>query len=197
MPVPLSNDLRWRIVYLSHHNGYSDKKIANTLYISRSTVKRIIKLYHQTGDVSPCTHQSGPPRMLREAEIEFIVSVMLINPSIYLDELKRKLCAATGCDASIATICRTLNRIGFTRKKIQYIALQQDEQERMKFMEEMSLISPEMIVWIDETGSDRRKERRNFGYHLRGITPVEHSIFVGGHRLNAIVAMSFSQIKRL
>ena len=45
-------------------------------------------------------------------------------------------------------------------------------------------------MWLDKTGSDRRKERRKFGYHLRGMTPVCYTHTVCGRRLNSIAIMS-------
>lgn len=109
--------------------------------------------------------------------------------------MNSKLYAATGSDVSITTLCRTLHRIGFTRKKIQHIVLQQDEQARMEFMNEMKLFDADMILWLDETGSDRWNSLRKFGYSLRGLTPVEYSLSTGGCRISAIAVMSIFKIE--
>ncbi|CAG8543785.1 6900_t:CDS:1, partial [Acaulospora morrowiae] len=50
MPISLSNNLLWRIVYL-YHNGYSNKKIRSLLYISRATVGRVLRIYKKWGYV--------------------------------------------------------------------------------------------------------------------------------------------------
>ena len=39
-----------------------------------------------------------------------------------------------------------------------------------------------MIVWLDETGSDRRNSIRAHGYGLRGLTLVTHKLKVWGKR---------------
>jgi len=44
MPREFSKDLRWRVVYL-HTEGFSTIDIANTLYISKFSVTRIINIY--------------------------------------------------------------------------------------------------------------------------------------------------------
>ena len=55
----------------------------------------------------------------------------------------------------------------------------------------MSYIVPNMIVWVDETGSDSRCEGiRKFGYALRGQTPVSFKLGISGKRLSVITAMS-------
>ena len=46
MPKEYSEDLRWKVVYL-YTNGFSCIDIANTLYISKSLVVRIIKIYEK------------------------------------------------------------------------------------------------------------------------------------------------------
>ena len=63
--------------------------------------------------------------------------------------------------------------------------------ERAEFAEKMSYIDPNMIVWVDETGSDSRCEGiRKFGYALRGITPVSFKLGISGKHLSVIIAMS-------
>ena len=52
-----------------------------------------------------------------------------------------------------------------------------------------------MIVWLDETGSDRRSARRRFGYHLRGMTPTDYRLTVHGKRLSSIGIMSVRGIE--
>ncbi|XP_065886097.1 uncharacterized protein [Dysidea avara] len=52
-----------------------------------------------------------------------------------------------------------------------------------------------MIVWLDETGSDRRSDRRKFGYHLRGMTPCNFRLIAKGKRMSAIAIMSERGIK--
>ena len=47
------------------------------------------------------------------------------NPSVYLDELQHKLDDRIGMVCSSSTICRTLPRLGLTRKKLQHTVLKQ------------------------------------------------------------------------
>ena len=46
------------------------------------------------------------------------------------------------------------------------------------------------LVWVDETGSDRRDQLRTFGYALRGLPPISKRLLTRGTRISAIVAMS-------
>lgn len=51
MPLAYSTDLKWRIVYLYHNNGFSKKQIAQTLYMSTYTVKKVLRIYKKWGCV--------------------------------------------------------------------------------------------------------------------------------------------------
>lgn len=62
-------------------------------------------------------------------------------------------------------------------------------------MLDISMFDPEMIVWIDETGSDRRNSVRAYGYGLRGLTPVKHQLKVWGKRISAIGVMTTDGIE--
>ncbi len=191
MPVALSVDLRWRIVWLYHYKQYRVGEIADLLVISTKTVKRILARYEENGTVDPTEQRHGPECTLDAfAEMTLVQSVMS-KPNIYLDELQSDLYYSTGIMVSLSTICRTFQRLGFTRKKLQHVVLRRSESDRAEFAEEMSYIDPNMIVWVDETGSDTRREGiRKFGYALRGITPVSFKLGINGKRLSVIAAMS-------
>lgn len=78
---------------------------------------------------------------------QFIVLQTLIqDPIAYLNEVQDHLFQAW---VSASTLCRTIREKEFTRKKVEFITLQQSEQ---RFMAEISLFNPIMLIWIDETG---------------------------------------------
>ena len=49
---------------------------------------------------------------------------------------------------------------------------------------------PSIIIRKEETGSDRRKTIRKYGYSVRGIPPRVCQLFVGGKRISAILVMT-------
>lgn len=101
---------------------------------------------------------------------------VLHQPGIYLHEVQNQLYCATGKLVHVSTICRTLSQLGLTRQKMRVIALQQSEELRLRFMAEISIFDPNMLLWIDETGSDQRNCIRQYGYPLRRVTPVSHQL---------------------
>ena len=61
---------------------------------------------------------------------------------------------------------------------MQSIALQQSETKWIQFMSEISIYDPDMLIWIDETGSTRRNSIRSYGCSLRGTRPCTHILRV-------------------
>lgn len=57
-------------------------------------------------------------------------------------------------------------------------------------MQEISYLDSDMIIWIDETGSDQHQSICTFSYHLRGIVPQDTVVSIRGRRLSTIAAMS-------
>ena len=100
------------------------------------------------------------------------IQLLLNNPDMYLEELQQQLILAIGINVSANTTCRALKRLGFSRKKKTHISLQRSEEKRQEFVNEMSYIPAHMLVWIDESGSNKMIEIREYGYSLRGITPT-------------------------
>ena len=173
-----------------YYKEISYQQIADLLYVHVSTVRRIIALYDSTSNVAPQEYRHGPRRLLRHAERSSIVEAILSKPGAYLDELQQELYNSTGTWASISTIFRSIQQLGFTRKKLRRVAIQQSESKRKEFMEEMDFLNASMIVWLDESGSDRRNGRRMFGHNLRGMTPTDYTLTLRGKHLSSIAIMS-------
>ena len=53
----------------------------------------------------------------------------------------------------LSTICRFLHRISFSQQKLRAAALQR----RAQFVSDVSIYEPEMLIFLNETGSDRLK----------------------------------------
>ena len=186
-------DLRWRVVYQRYGLSLSFEKIAANLNIDKSTACRVIALFDATGNVKKAKHPSGQSHHLQKmTEIDqfLIIEVVVSRPGIYLHEIQEMLLQETGTIVSLSTVCNFLHRMGFTRQKMTRVAIQRSDQLRVKFMEDVSLFNPEMFVFIDESGADRRDCLRKFGYQLRGKPPQALQFFNRGKHITAVAAMS-------
>ena len=127
---------------------------------------RTIELFRCTGQVAkkPYPKENASRKLTAPAQ-HFILHLVLDNPGIYLHEIQAQLKEQLLL-VNVSTICRFLHSSGFTRQRICTTALQQDGLLRQQYMLDLSLYSPEMLVFVDETGTDRRYLMRKYGYSL-------------------------------
>ena len=83
-----------------------------------------------------------------------------------------------------------LKKSGFTRQKLRITATQRDAFLWLQFVAEVSLYDRDMMVFVDETGSDRCNSIRMYGYSIRGKPLVSEKLLVRGKRMSAISSMS-------
>ena len=177
-------------MWLHFVQGLSYRNIAKLLFMCEKSVQRYLALFKSTGSVSPHQQKFGPNTVLSEFEIFTILQSLIHKPDSFLSEIQHQLLSTTGKLVHPSTICRTIKQQGLTRKKARTIALQQSESKRIEFMVEISAYNPDMLIWIDETGSDRRNSIRQYGYSLRGETPRVFQLRVGGKRISVIPVLT-------
>lgn len=190
MPLPYSLDFRWRIIWLTIIQRQSPTTVARQMCICEKSVRRYQKLFWQTGDVSPKMQRHGPEALFGEFEQLTLLRLIGDNTGIYLSELQDRLYDILGVYVSIATICKTLKRMGCCRRVIRHVAKQRSDQLRAHFMAEMSAYDPEMFIWIDESGCDKRNAMRKYAYTVKGIPPIDSRIFARGTRYSTVTSMT-------
>ena len=149
----------------------STAAISQLVCVSEKSVRRYIARFELTGDVQPVPHRHGPQRLLGDLEQLVLLRIITENPGIYLHEVGEKLLKMFGVTVASPTICKTLKYMGCSRQVIQHIAIQRSDELRAKFMAEVSLFDPSMLIWLDESGCDQRNSTRKWGYSVRGIPP--------------------------
>ncbi len=194
MPKAYSLDLRWRIVWCYLAYQISPTQLADVFCLSERTVRRYIDKFYHTGDVEPKQGGQGPMKLLGDYEQLVILQMILERPGIYLLELQNKLFLKFGVPVSVPTICRTLRFMGCTRQSMHHVAIQRSDILRARFMAEISIYDLEMLIWLDETGCDRRHTVRKYGYSIRGLPLSDHRLLVRGIRYTAIPVVSVEGI---
>eukprot|EP00732_Lithocolla_globosa_P005748 Lithocolla_globosa_v1_NODE_6178_length_1124_cov_39.783910.p1 type:complete len:212 gc:universal NODE_6178_length_1124_cov_39.783910:334-969(+) len=62
-----------------------------------------------------------------------------------------------------------MRRLGLTRKVVERIVRAQDQYLRSVYLGQVTCYSRNQLVFVDETGCDRRTAQRTHGYNLRGV----------------------------
>ena len=168
--------------------GLTLTDIAKNLGISTGTVCNVLKRFTQTGDVHVKKHPKRDRKLDRYHEI-YIINLILDSPSLQLKEITSKVLQITGTSVSSSTLCRLLARFGFTRKKVQRIALQRSMAFRALFMANTIIFSQDKFVWVDETGCNFKDMLRKYGYAFSGERAAIQHLLVRGQRISSIAAI--------
>ena len=153
---------------------------------------RNVALFRATGTVSKKKYpKERAARELTTPAQLFVLNLVVQRPGIYLQEIKEELEASLMVTVSLSTICRFLQTSGFTHQRLCTIALQQDHFLREQFILDVSVYSPEMLIFVD---ADRKNSLRKYAYSLRGKPAKNHSLMVRGERVSAIACMPMARI---
>ena len=186
-----SEDLRWRMVWQREVLDLKYEEIAKNLNVDASTVCRTVQLFHETGFVTKREYpKECLPRKLTEPVQLYILHLVLSKPGIYLHELQKQVFEVTGVELSESSICKFLHDSNFSRQTMTLRATQIDENLRARFVSDISVYSVDMIIFMDETGTDRRDMLRRKGYSLRGQPVVAHKLLIRGEHISVITFMS-------
>lgn len=190
-----SEDLRWRMVWQREVQGFTLEKVARNLCVDTSTVHRILKQFNSLGTVSKKSYSlSNVPMKLTKPVQLTVLHLVLEKPGIYLSEIQLELRMMFGLDMSPSALCKFLKKNNFNRKKMQLVALQRDKELRATYRSDVSLYMDNFLVFIDETGCDRRNALRKYGYGLRGKRVNCQKLLVRGERISVIAAMTIRGI---
>ena len=162
---------------------------AERLCISVGTAYNIFQLFQRTGSVDAKPPSKRPDFCnLDEHHQLYIISMVLDNPTLYLGEICTAIKDATGTVVVPRTICKLLGRYGFSPK-----ALQRNLYQQASFDANISCYPKEMLVWVDESGCEKRDLLRKYGYAFRGIRAECKRLLARGTRISAIAAMCWDR----
>lgn len=168
-----------------------EQQIGANLNVDPSTVQRTMELFQQTGSVSKRKYPGGRvPKKLSSVVELIILNEVLINPATKLSEIKAELDETYGVNLCESSICEYLCKTGFSRKKLSFVAEQQDQLLRAKFILDVSVYQPGMFIFLDETGTDRRDALRQYGYSRRGKRAKKQTLLVRGEHISVLSIMS-------
>lgn len=175
--------------------GYTHAQVARNLSVDRSTVSRIIQRFRVSGSVSKKKYPKERAfRKLTEPARLMILHLVITKPGIYLREIQRELLNVLMLEVELSTLCKFLHSYGFSHQKMCLVALQRDHKLRQQYLLDIQEYNPEMIIFLDETGCDKRDAARRYGYSMRGIPMQNHTMLVRGERVSAIAIMSLCGI---
>lgn len=113
----LSMDLRQRVVEAFQQGEGTSKQLARRFGVGRATVQRWMRLTRETGSPAPRPHGGGQTHRIGDGELSAFRRLVDEQPDRTRAEMARAWTERTGVRVSVATIGRTLTRLGYTLKK--------------------------------------------------------------------------------
>ena len=175
-------------MYQRYVLGISAKSISSNLCVDQSTVRRTLRLFDSTGTVDKKAYSCALRKKMTITGQLHLLELVIENPGMYLTEMKKEL-HTRGTDVDESTICRFLKEANFSRKKMRLVAIQQSEELRARYLAEVALYDPNMLVFV-ETGSNRKDAMRRFDYSLRGERCFTKKLLVRGQHVSAKTVLS-------
>lgn len=108
-------DLRKRVVEAyDHESGRgSQARVARRFGVSPAWVCGLLLRHRQTGDYGPLRTRRGRKPIFVGRRLARLEELVAAQPDATLEELRDR----TGSACSLAAICKTLQRLGYRRKK--------------------------------------------------------------------------------
>ena len=96
--------------------GWTQRRVATELGVSCGTIERWLRQWRQTGTLC-IGASSGRPRRIGSADEPLLQAQLRAHPRVTLAEHGQLWEAAPGVRVSTATMCRSIQRLGWTRKR--------------------------------------------------------------------------------
>ena len=162
--------------------------IAEAAECSRNAVSHIRTNLHYFGDTTAPRNPSGRCRSLTPDMRRALLGYLEVWPDRYLDELAVYLADDFDVLVSTSTISRELRRARFSKKLNRRIARQRDAELRNLYLYNISSMTARQLVYIDESGCDKRDGFRRSGWAPLGVAPVQVARFGRGQRYHILPA---------
>ena len=112
-----SLDLRQRVVRAYEQGRRTIAEIAEQFSVSPGFVKKMLRQWRETADLSPLPHGGGKPGSLSARQRERLRRKVRERDDISLAELQEYLRDEERVEVHVSTICRALRQSDLPRKK--------------------------------------------------------------------------------
>ena len=163
-------------------------QIARAAECSRAAIRYIRNNLSMFGSATAPQNRRGRQRVMTPTMIASLQDYLLDRPGSYLDEMTIFLWDEFATRVHISTISRALSRLRWTKKVIRRRAKEQSSDLRDLYLYKLSAFRSFQLVFVDESGCDKRIGFRRTGWSPSGVAPVEVTKFHRGNRFQILPA---------
>lgn len=117
MPLPLSLDLRTRIVAARKKGGLTYNDIAEQLQVGPATVSRMLSRDRKGESLEPRPARGGPPPLIGDEQWAWIEAILRDTPDLTMQEVAWELEERHHFKVSRSTVQKEAQKRAWTRKK--------------------------------------------------------------------------------
>jgi transposase len=154
----------------------------------RSTITRHVANMRLFGSVRAPSNKGGRPRSLTPVMIKALCDHLLEKPHLYLDEMAVFLWDEFQAEVPISSISRALKREGWSKKAAKQKAKERNPDLRDGYFHFLSDFCSYHLVYVDESGCDKRIGFRRTGWSPLGVAPSQVAKFHRDQRYQILPA---------
>jgi transposase len=158
-----------------HSKSLTTSQMAEAAGCSERSIKTIRSNLRLFGSVRAPPNGVGRPRSITPPMLEALCDHLLEKPDLYLDEMVIFLWDEFRVLVSTFTVGRALRSAGWSKKATRRIAQAQNADLRDFYLYNLSAFRSYHLVFVDESGCDKRVGFRRTGWSPLGVTPVQIS----------------------
>lgn len=168
--------------------SHKDADIGATAGCTVRAVRRIrTNLWHFNSTKAP-PNGAGRPRRMTPFMLDALREKLVDKPGMYLDEMSDFICDEFHVLVKPSTISRALARVGWSKKTARQEARERNADLRDFYIHNLSAFRSYQLVYIDESGCDKRVGFRRTGWSPLGTAPVQTTRFHRGNRYQILPA---------
>lgn len=154
----------------------------------KRTIKRHRSHVRLFGSVTAPPNKGGRPRSITPLMIQVLCDHLLEKPQLYLNEMIVFLWDEFDILVSQSSIRRALKTAGWSKKAARQKAKERNADLRDAYFHYISDFSSYQLVYVDESGCDKRIGFRKTGWSPRGTTPSQVTKFHRDQRYQILPA---------
>lgn len=156
---------------------YKAHEIANVAGCSSRSIHRIRSNIRDFSSTKAPPNRAGRTRSVTPVMLEALCEHLLEKPELYQEEMVLFLLDEFGVHVTTSSIGRALKSTGWTKKVIRRIAKGRNADLRDFYMNNTSNYRSYQLVFVDESGCDKRIGFRRTGWSPLGVTPIQVARF--------------------
>ena len=166
----------------------TDAEIATTVECSERSVRSARSNLLHFGSTKAPSNGGGRPAKITPPMKAALREHLLEKPTLYQEEMVAFLEEKFGIQVARSSVGHVLKSMGWSKKKARHVAQERNADLRDFHLHRMSQYASYQLVFVDESGCDKRVGYRRTGWSPRGVTPVQVARFRRGERYQILPA---------